>query len=112
MIDRAALEKLAARHLVSMQSESGVSLLLHLHSGARYTVHGFEEFLDAYCVARVYPGEDDLEDEMPLDARGSSIFDRLVLPYSGISYITLTAREPEGRSTIGFHTEWTAKKPG
>ena len=98
MIDRAALEKLAARHLVSMQSESGVSLLLHLHAGARYTVHGFEEFLDAYCVARVYPGEDDLEDEMPLDARGS--------------YITLTAREPEGRSTIGFHTEWTAKKPG
>jgi hypothetical protein len=112
MIDRAALEKLAARHLVSMLSESGVSLLLHLHSGARYTVHGFEEFLDADCVARVYPGEDDLEDEMPLDARGSSIFDRLVLPYSAISYITLTAREPEGRSTIGFHTEWTAKKLG
>jgi len=81
MIDRAALEKLAARHLVSMQFESGISLLLHL-------------------------------DEMPLDARGSSIFDRLVLPYSAISYITLTAREPEGRSTIGFHTEWTAKKPG
>jgi hypothetical protein len=94
MIDRAALEKLAARHLVSMQFESGISLLLHLHTGARY------------------PGEDDLEDEMPLDARGSSIFDRLVLPYSAISYITLTAREPEGRSTIGFHTEWTAKKPG
>jgi hypothetical protein len=112
MIDRAALEKVAARHLAGMQSESGISLLLHLHGGARYTVHGFEEFLDGYCVARVYPGDDDLEDEMPLDARGAQIFDRLVLPYSAIAYVTLTAREPEGRSTIGFHSEWTAKKPG
>ncbi len=91
MIDRAALEKVAARHLASMQSESGISLLLHLHSGAR---------------------DDDLEEVMPADAAGASIFDRLVLPYSAISYITLPAREPEGRSTIGFHTEWTAKKPG
>jgi hypothetical protein len=39
------------------------------------------------------------------------IFDRLVLPYEAISYLTLTAREPENRSTIGFHTQWTGKKP-
>jgi hypothetical protein len=88
VIDRAALEKVAARHLAGMQSANGSSLLLHLHTGARYTVQGFEEFFDAYCVARV------------------------VLPYSAISYVTLTAREPEGRATIGFLTEWTAKKPG
>jgi hypothetical protein len=111
MIDRNALEQVAGRHLGSMHSQSGVSLLLHLHGGSRYTVHGFEEFLDAYCVVRVYPVEDELKDEMPRDPGGASIFDRLVLPYQAISYLTLTAREPENRSTIGFHTQWTAKKP-
>jgi hypothetical protein len=111
MIDRTALEQIAARHLASMQSPSGVSLLLHLHGGARYTVHGFEEFLDGYCVVRVYPAEDELKDEMPRDPGGASVFDRLVLPYAAISYATLTAREPENRSTIGFHTQWIAKKP-
>ena len=110
MIDRAALEQVAARHLAEMQAPSGVSLLLHLHSGARYTVHGFEEFFDHYCVARVYPAEDELKDEMPRDPAGASVFDRLVLPYGVISYLTLTAREPENRSTIGFHPQWTAKR--
>ena len=52
MIDRVVLEQVAARHLATMQSPSGVSLLVHLHGGARYTVHGFEEFLDACCVER------------------------------------------------------------
>ncbi len=112
MIDRSALVEVAARHLAGMQSASGVSVLLHLHGGARYTVRGFEEFLDGYCVARVYPADDDLEDELPRDASGASIFDRLLLPYSAISYVTLTAREPEGRATIGFHTQWTETRPG
>ena len=103
MIDRAALEDLAARHLASMPSPSGVSLLLHLHGGGRHTVHGFEEFLERYCVVRVYPGDDELKDEMPRAPDGASIFDRLILPYQAISHLTLTAREPEGRSTIGFH---------
>ena len=103
MIDRAALEELAARHLASMQSPSGVSLLLHLHNGARHTVHGFEEFLDRYCVVRVYPADDELKDDMPRAPGGGSIFDRLILPYQTISHLTLTAREPENRSTIGFH---------
>jgi hypothetical protein len=110
MIDRTALEQVAARHLAGMQAPSGVSLLLHLHGGARYTVHGFEEFFDHYCVARVYPPEDELKDEMPRDPGGASIFDRLLLPYGAISYLTLTAREPENRSTIGFHPQWTAKR--
>jgi hypothetical protein len=66
MIDRTALEQVAARHLAGMHSPSGVSLLLHLHGGARWT-----------------------------------------RPSAG----TLTAREPESRSTIGFHTRWIAKKP-
>jgi hypothetical protein len=104
MIDRSALEQVARRHLGAMQSPSGVSLVLHLHGGSRYTVHGFEEFLDAYCVARVYPADDELKDELPRDKSGATIFDRLVLPYGAISYLTLTAREPENRSTIGFHT--------
>lgn len=112
MIDRTALEQLAARHLAAMQSPSGVALLLHLHGGARYTVHGFEEFLESYCVVRVYPAEDERKDELPLDPGGAAVFDRLVLPYGAVSYVTLTAREPESRSTIGFHTQWTAKKPG
>ena len=103
MIDRSALDQVARRHLAAMQSPSGVSLLLHLHGGARYTVHAFEEFLEGYCVARVYPADDELKDELPRDSRGGAIFDRLVLPYSAISYVTLTAREPEDRSTIGFH---------
>ena len=112
MIDRPALEQVAARHVAGMQCASGVSVLLHLHGGARYTVQGFEEFLDGYCVARVYPADDDLEDVLPRDADGASIFDRLLLPYSAISHVTLTAREPEGRATIGFHTQWIERKPG
>jgi len=81
MIDRVVLEQVAARHLGTMQSPSGVSLLVHLHGG-----------------------------EMPRDPAGASIFDRLVLPYQqAISYPTPTAREPENR--IGFQTQWTAKKP-
>jgi hypothetical protein len=48
---------------------------------------------------------------MPRDPAGASIFDRLVLPYGAISYVTITAREPESRSTIGFQTQWTGKKP-
>jgi hypothetical protein len=111
MIDRVVLEQVAARHLGTMQSPSGVSLLVHLHGGQHYTVHGFEEFLDSCCVVRVYPADDELKDEMPRDAAGASVFDRLVLPYEAISYLTLTAREPENRSTIGFQTQWTAKKP-
>lgn len=103
MIDRPALEQLAGRQLQALGSPNGVSLILHLHGGARYTVHGFVEFHDAYCVLRVYPAEDELKDEMPRDASGASIFDRLILPYSSISYVTITAREPESRSTIGFH---------
>jgi hypothetical protein len=112
MIDRSALEQVAGRHLGTLQSPSGVSLILHLHGGEQYTVHGFEEFLDAYCVVRVYPAEDELKDEMPRDPAGASIFDRLVLPYGAVSYVTITAREPESRSTIGFQTQWTGKKPG
>lgn len=111
MIDRGALEEVAGRHLEMIQSPTGVSLILHLHSGNRYTVHGFSEFHDAYCVVRVYPADDELKDEMPRDASGTSIFDRLVLPYEAISYVTITAREPESRSTIGFQPRWTAKKP-
>ena len=103
MIDRMALEEVAGRHLSSMQSPSGVSLLLHLYSGTRYTVQGFDEFLERYCVVRVYPADDGLKDELPRDAGGASVYDRLVLPYEAISYLTLTAREPENRSTIGFH---------
>ena len=104
MIDRAALEQVAGRHLQALQQPGGVSLLLHLHGGQRYTVHGFVEFHDGYCVVQVYPGEDELKDEMPRDAGGASIFDRLILPYQSIAYVTITAREPENRSTIGFHT--------
>jgi hypothetical protein len=104
MIDRSALEQVAGRHLASMHSPSGVSLIVHLHGGGRYTVHGFEEFLDACCVVRVYPADDELKDDMPRDPSGASIFDRLVLPYGAISYVTITAREPENRSTIGFHS--------
>jgi hypothetical protein len=105
MIDRAALEEVAGRLLEAMQAPSGVSLILHLHGGARYTVQGFEEFHAPYCVLRVYPADDELKDEVPRDASGAGIFDRLVLPYQAISYVTITAREPESRSTIGFHTK-------
>lgn len=79
MIDRAALEQVAGRHLEALQ--------------------------------QVYPGEDELKDEMPRDASGASIFDRRVLAYPQIAYLTITAREPENRSTIGFHSSWTEKKP-
>jgi hypothetical protein len=34
MIDRVALEQVAARYPGTMQSPSGVSLLVHLHGGA------------------------------------------------------------------------------
>jgi hypothetical protein len=111
MIDRHALQEVAGRQLEAMQTPSGVSLILHLHGGARYTAHGFVEFQEAYCVVGVYPADDELKDEVPKDSSGASVFDRLVLPYQMISYLTLTAREPEDRSTIGFQSQWTGKKP-
>src|SRR5215210_2613664 len=98
MIDRVVLEQVAARHLGSMRSPSGVLLLAHLHGRA---LHGSRLRRIPRCP---------LNDEMPRDPAGASIFDRLVLPYEAISYLTLTAREPENRSTIGFQTQWTAKK--
>ncbi len=104
MIDRAALEEVAGRLLEAITGPSGVSLILHLHGGARYTVQGFEEFHPPYCVVRVYPADDELQDDVPRDTAGAGIYDRLVLPYATISYLTITAREPESRSTIGFHT--------
>jgi len=110
MMDRHALEQVAARELEAMRSPSGVSLIVHLHGGARFTVQGFAEFQDAYCVLRVYPPEDELKDELPRDPEGASIFDRLIVPYSAIAYVTVTAREPENRSTIGFQP-WIAKRP-
>src|SRR5688572_2650760 len=71
MIDRAALEQVASRQLAAMQSPSGVSLVLRLHGGGRYTVQGFDEFMDPYRVVRVYPGDDELKDELPRDATGA-----------------------------------------
>jgi hypothetical protein len=35
MIDRSALEQVAGRHLGTMQSPSGMSLILHLHGSER-----------------------------------------------------------------------------
>lgn len=107
MIDRHALEQLAIKHLEAMGSPSGASLVLHLHNGEKYTANNFLEFYDRYCVVLVYPHEplsaQDLGRLVPKDARGALIFDRLLLPYQSVMYVTITAREPESRSTIGFH---------
>ena len=107
MIDRQALEVVAARHFAQMAVPSGVSVILHLFNGETYIVNGFAEFLDAYCVVRVYPQEslspEELDETIPKNVGGSLIYDRLMLPYQNIAYVTITGREQEVRSTIGFH---------
>lgn len=107
MIDRHALEEIATKHFEEMASTSGVSLILHLYNGENYAVNGFSEFLDTYCVVRVYPHEplspEDLGKAIPKDHKGMLIFDRILLPYQAISYVTITGREPEKRSTMGFN---------
>ena len=106
MIDRHALKEVAAKHFDGMASPSGVSLVLYLLNGETYTVSNFAEFLDTYCVVRVYPAQalsaESVRKVVPQDHEGRLIFDRLMLPYSVIAYVTLTAQEPERKSTMGF----------
>ena len=106
MIDRAALEQVAPKHFEGMASPSGVSLVLHLYSGESYSVSRVIEYYDTYCVVAVYPAQalspDSLKEVIPSDPSGNLIFDRIVLPYQAILYITMTAREPEKKSTLGF----------
>ncbi len=106
MIDRDALEKVAPKHFEGMASPSGMSLVLHLFGGETYTVSSISEYYDTYCVVAVYPAqalsEESLKETVPRDHKGNLIFDRLILPYQAISYVTLTAREPEKQSTMGF----------
>jgi len=106
MIDRQALEKVAAKHFEAMASPSGVSLVLHLYNGEKYSVSSFAEFLDSYFVVLVYPDEplspEALGQVIPKNHKGALIFDRLMLPYQAITYVTITAREPEKKSTMGF----------
>jgi hypothetical protein len=107
MIDRKALEEVAPQQFDAMASPSGVSLSLHLNTGEKYSANGFAEFHDTYCVVLVYPDEplsaEDLGTVIPKNAKGELIFDRLLLPYHAIAYVAITAREPEHKSTIGFH---------
>lgn len=107
MIDRHALEALSLKQFEAMDSPSGASLILHLHNGEKYTANNFVEFHERYCVVLVYPQEPlspgDLGTLIPKDRKGALILDRLLLPYQAIMYVTITAREPENRSTIGFH---------
>jgi hypothetical protein len=106
MIDRESLENVASRHFEGMASPSGVSLVLHLFGGETYTVSHISEYYDTYCVVTVYPAqalsEESLKEVVPRDHKGNLIFDRLILPYQTISYVTITAREPEKKSTMGF----------
>jgi hypothetical protein len=106
MIDRQALEHAALRHLREMASPNGVTLVLHLATGERYTVHRIAEFLEHHFVAEVFPeggmSIESLRDAVPTGSKGELIFDRLMLSYATVTYLTLTAREPEHKSTIGF----------
>ena len=106
MIDRESLEKVAPKHFEAMASPSGVSLVLHLFGGETYAVSSISEYYDTYCVVAVYPAQalsaESLKEVVPRDHKGNLIFDRLILPYQTISYVTITAREPEKKSTIGF----------
>jgi hypothetical protein len=108
MIDRLALEKAAARHVEAMASPSGVTLIVHLVTGDRYALHRIAEYFDSYFIAKVYPdgvmSPEALKDTLPRAKDGRMIFDRLVLSYHAITYVTITAREPEHKSTIGFST--------
>ena len=107
MIDRQALEVVANEHLQKMEASSGTSLILHLVNGESYVVRNFAQFLDTYCIAAVYPAKalsaDSLRDAIPDDDKNDLVFDRIMVPYPAIAYVTLTAREPERKSTIGFH---------
>ncbi|MDW8255362.1 MAG: hypothetical protein RMM58_15935 [Chloroflexota bacterium] len=106
MIDRAALEQVAPKQIEGMASPSGVSLVLHLFNGETYTVSRIIEYYDDYIVVAVYPAQalspDTLKDVIPSDDKGRLILDRLVLPYRAISYLAITAREPQKQFTLGF----------
>ena|ERR1044071_7219467 len=106
MIDRAALENVARKHLDGLGSATGGSLILRLATGETFAVKSFIEFLDAYCVVAVYPEEplaaEDLGKRVPRDDKGRLIFDRLILPYHVVVHVTLSAREPERRGKMGF----------
>jgi hypothetical protein len=107
MIDRHALEVIAANQFESMASPSGVSLFLHLINGERYAVNEFVEFHDTYFVAAMYPHQalnpDDLGKVIPKDAKGNLIFDRVIIPYHTVAYVAISAQEPEKRSGLGFN---------
>jgi hypothetical protein len=97
MIDRQALESIAASHAQAMSTDA-VTLELHLQNGEVYCVQSVAEALDGYCVVLVHPQERDQEarDEMPRNTRGQPIYDRLVVPYESVAYMLLSAAEDEG----------------
>ncbi len=107
MIDRYAMEKIASAHSGAMSSATGVSLILHLHSGEKYAVNSVAEYHDTYCVVGVYPQKaldpETLDEAVPKDRDGNRIFDRLIIPYTYIAYVALTAIEPEKRGGLGFN---------
>lgn len=105
MIDRAALETVIVKHSEEMATDS-LMLEIHLFSGEVYCVNEIAEYYDAYFVAVVYPkeplSEEKLKELIPRNDRGTPIFDRAVIPYETVSYVLLTAREPERGRKLGF----------
>lgn len=102
---REALQSLVAKHAAKMPSSTGLSLLITLFSGITFTVQRIAELDDQFAVLCVFPQNPLTKEDVEALPRGPDkqpIFDRVVLAYQDIAYVTITAREPEVRSTVGF----------
>ena len=104
MIDRAAVQELLKKHVGEMGNS--VSVELHLFNGEVLFLRSGIEYYDGYFVAMVYPNEalapNKLDEKIPKDDKGSRVFDRLMIPYQTISYVRLTASNPDRKSSLGF----------
>ena len=98
------------RHYLPNQVEElGIATVeVHLHHGGSFKIRRVTNVQDGYVLLEVYtkPGQtekDNKEGNKP-NKTDELHFDRLALPYGSISYVFLTAAEPEEENTIGFQT--------
>ena len=106
MIDRPLLEATISKHAQEM-CDGAVIVELHLFNGEVFSVVHVLEYSDHHFVALVYPREplppEHVEELIPRNDAGRLVHDRAILPYSAVSYVLITAREPQRQAKLGFN---------